>query len=185
MFRPLYAYDYADVLYDDAVALLADDPEGLLQSATDTSMAHAGEVVSNLHLQLGGFELGRDVVVHLGELDATSEEARSVMPIHWEAATGHLLFPTVDATLEVAAMSIHPPMVQVTLAGSYDPPFGPLGRAIDRSLTHRVAEAVILRFVRDVATRLEERVDATGVVEIPDVTGAGPSAPRRRGRSRG
>lgn len=153
MDRPLYAYAYADVAYDDAIAMLAEDPEGLLQSATEASITHSDEVVARLELGVAGFEVGRDVIVHLGSFDPV-EQLRGVLPVRWEAAEGHVLFPTVDATLEVAAMSLHPPMVQVTLAGHYRPPMGLVGRAIDR-LVHRAAEAVVHGFVRDVAGRLE------------------------------
>lgn len=157
MKRPLYAYDYARVSFDDAIALLAEDPRGLLQSATDASMEHADEVVTNLHVEVAGFDLGRDVVVELGEFQPV-EALRCVLPVSWRAASGHLLFPTVAATLEIAALSLQPPMVQVTLAGSYDPPLGPLGTMVDRALTQRMAEAVVHRFVKDVAARLEDRV---------------------------
>ncbi|MEX0835886.1 MAG: hypothetical protein WD010_07330 [Nitriliruptor sp.] len=154
MERPLYAYDYADVPYDDAIELLATDPERLLQDATDRSAAHAEEVVGNLAVDLGGFELGRDVVI---ELDAFQpvEVLRGVLPLRWRAARGHLLFPTVDAQLEITALSLSPPRVQVALTGSYDPPFGVAGDLLDRAGPHRVAEAVVHRFVREVTARLE------------------------------
>jgi hypothetical protein len=173
MDRPLYAYAYADVAYDDAIALLAEDPEGLLQSATDVSVEHADTVVSNLHVQVGGFDLGRDVVIRLGAFDPV-EQLRGVLPVHWEAADGQLLFPTVDATLEVAALSLAPPMVQVTLAGAYTPPLGRLGGAFDRAVAHRVAEAVIHRFVHDLAERLQELVARASDTRLQDV----PIAPR-------
>lgn len=157
--RPLYAYGYAHVAFDDAIALLAEDPEGLLQSATDESMRLADRVVTSLHVEVAGFDLGRDVVVELGEFQPV-EALRSVLPVSWHAASGHVLFPTVAATLEIAALSLHPPMVQVTLAGAYDPPLGPLGDVIDWALTHRMAEAVVHRFVEDVIDRLEGHVAA-------------------------
>lgn len=164
MTRPLYAYDYAHVAFDDAIALLAEDPGGLLQSATDASMQHADEVVTNLHVEVAGFDLGRDVVIELGEFEPV-EALRCILPVSWRAASGHLLFPTVAATLEIAALSLQPPLVQVTLAGSYDPPLGPLGTMVDRALTQRMAEAVIHRFVQDVACRLEARVASVSAAQ--------------------
>lgn len=157
MSRPMYAYGYAHAAFDDAIAILAEDPRGLLQSATDTSMERADEVVTNLHVDVAGFDLGRDVVVEFGDFQPV-EAMRCVLPVSWRAASGHLLFPTVEATLEISALSLHPPMVQVTLAGSYEPPLGAVGGVVDRALTHRMAEAVIHRFVEDVTDRLEARV---------------------------
>ena len=172
--RPLYAYAYADVPYDDAIAMLAEDPEGLLQSATDVSMRHADRVVANLHVDVGGFDLSRDVVVAIGAFDPV-EQLRGVLPIAWRAAEGHVLFPTVDGTLEVAAMSLHPPMVQVTLCGSYEPPLGPLGRVVDRTIARRISEAAIHRFVHDVAERLQALVARAGDLRLAEV----PIGPRQ------
>jgi hypothetical protein len=155
--RPLYAYTYADVAYDDALEVLARDPGRLLQTATDVSAAHGDEVVSSLALGVGGFEIGRDVVVEL-EAFRPVEVLRGIVPLRWRAARGHLLYPTVDGQLEVAALSLHPPRVQVTLSGSYDPPFGVGGDVLDRTALHRVAEAVAHRFVREVAERLEAAI---------------------------
>lgn len=167
MERPLYAYAYADVAYDDAIALLAEDPEGLLQSATDASVDHADQVVTRLELGVAGFEVGRDVVVELGAFDPV-EHLRGVLPVHWEAADGDHLFPSVDATLELAALSFSPPMVQVTLAGVYHPPMGLVGRALD-AVAHRAAEAVIHRFVQDVAERLETLVARAVELRLDEV----------------
>jgi hypothetical protein len=157
MDRPLYVYTYADVPYDDAVTLLSEDPEGLLQKATDVSSAHGGDLVGNLHVDVGGFELGRDVVIELGEFTA-EDDLRGTLPVKWRAAKGHLLFPTMNATLEVSALSLHPPLVQVTLAGTYAPPLGSVGALLDQMFDRRLAEAVVHRFVGEVASRLEDLV---------------------------
>jgi hypothetical protein len=176
MTRPLYAYAYANVSYDDASAILAADPQHLLQSTTDSAMEHADRVVTNLHVEVAGFDLGRDVVVELGTFEPV-EQLRSALPVRWQAATGHLLFPTVDATIEVAALSLHPPMVQLTLNGTYDPPLGPFGHVLDRSLTHRMAEAVIHRFVHELAARLEARVAEVGPGQVLSTTEPNGSLP--------
>lgn len=160
MDRPLYVYTYAEVPYDDAVTLLAEDPEGLLQTATEVSSALGGDLVGNLHVDVAGFELGRDVVIELGEFHA-DDDLRGTLPVKWRAAKGHLLFPTMNATLEVSALSLHPPLVQVTLAGTYAPPLGSVGALFDQMFDRRLAEAVVHRFVGEVASRLEELVGAT------------------------
>lgn len=165
MDRPLYAYAYAEVPFDDAIAMLASDPEGLLQSATESSVEQAGEVVSNLRLEVGGFDLGRDVTIELGRFDPV-EQLRAVVPISWRASAGHHLFPTLDASLEVAALSLQPPVVQVTVAGMYEPPMGLLGSVLDRTVLHRVAESVIHRFVHEVAERLEQRLAELALDEV-------------------
>jgi hypothetical protein len=157
MARPLHAYSYAEVPFDDAIALLASDAQGLLQKATDASTDQGDRVLATLHLDIGGFEISRDVVVEVGDFEPVGI-MRSVVPLRWRAARGHLLFPTVDARLEITALSLEPPLVQVTLTGTYEPPLGAFGELLDRAFDQRVAEVVIHRFVNEVADRLEHRV---------------------------
>lgn len=153
MNRPILAYSHADINFDDAIALLEGDPEGLLQVATQKSNARADEVVGRMHLRVGEFDIGRDVEIELGHFDPV-EVSRSVLPLRWHASRGHLWFPTLDATLEIAALSTHPPRVEVTLAGSYRPPLGPLGAAMDAVATHAIVESTVQTFVDEVAERL-------------------------------
>lgn len=157
MDRPIYSYAYAKVDFDDAIALLAGDPERLLQDATMASVAHTERIVATLHADVVGRGVDRDVVIELGEFDPV-EILRSVVPVRWKAARGHLWFPTMDASLEVAALSLRPPLVQVTLVGTYRPPLGPLGAVVDVIGAHRIAEATTLAFVNEVASRLERLV---------------------------
>jgi|GraSoiStandDraft_16_1057320.scaffolds.fasta_scaffold2290679_2 hypothetical protein len=46
------------------------------------------------------------------------------------------------------------------MAGTYRPPFGPVGRALDRALLHRVASATIREFTAQVAARITDRSGA-------------------------
>lgn len=154
MDQNLYAYTYADVAFDDAIEVLATDPRRLFQDATDQSSDHVETVVRDLAIDVAGFQLAREITIDLGEVEPV-EALRSVVPVRWHASRGRSFFPTVDARLEIAALSLHPPRVQVTLVGSYDPPFGPAGDAIDRAVAHRIAESVVHRFITEVAARLE------------------------------
>lgn len=162
MTRPIHAYSQAAVNFDDAIAVLAGDPERLLQDATDASVAHARSAVGNLHVRIGGMDIGREVHIELGDFEPI-EVRRSVVPIRWQAEHGYLWFPTMDARLEVELLSTRLPLVQVTLSGGYTPPFGPLGEAIDAMAAHRIAEATTQTFVDEVTSRLQELVGATGV----------------------
>lgn len=154
MERPLYAYVYAHVPYDDAIALLAADAATLLQDATHVGVERAREVVTTLHVPIGGFEVGRDVVVTAGEFRPV-EVLRGVLPVQWHAAHGAGLFPSLAASLELSALSLRPPVTQVTLQGAYTPPLRQVGAMGDAAVGHRVAEATVQRFVEDVARRLE------------------------------
>lgn len=154
MDRPLHAHTDVKVRFDDAIELLTTAPGSLLQDATDSATNGDEEVLAALHARVVGLEFSRDVVIEVGE-PRHVEALRTVLPVRWHAASGEVLFPTVDAQLEIAALSMYPPRVQVTLSGTYDPPFGAAGNIIDRVLVHRLAANVVEDFVAEVAGRLE------------------------------
>ena len=74
---------------------------------------------------------------------------QTTVPFAWEATGTPGLFPKLDADLIVA--TVGPELCQIAMRGTYDPPLGPLGRALDRAVLHRVAEASVKSFVDRVA----------------------------------
>ena len=74
---------------------------------------------------------------------------QTTVPFAWEATGTPGLFPRLDADLIVA--TVGPELCQVAMRGTYAPPLGPLGRALDRAVLHRVAEASVKSFVDRVA----------------------------------
>ncbi len=85
----------------------------------------------------------------------------TVVPLVWRAAGMPHVFPVLTADLEVAQLDER--LTQLTLRGRYDPPFGAVGRRLDRLLLHRVAEATIRSFMR----RLAEGLAATESHRVP------------------
>jgi hypothetical protein len=75
------------------------------------------------------------------------------IPITWEATGTPGLFPTMEAEVVVAALG--PAMTQVSLRGSYTPPLGAVGRALDRTLLHRISEASVKSFVDRIAAAID------------------------------
>lgn len=160
MDRPLHAHQDVKVRFDDAIELLTNAPDSLLQEATDAGSPHDDEVVAALHARVAGVPVTRDIVIEVGT-PKPIEALRTVLPLRWRAASSDSLFPTVEAQLEIAALSMYPPRVQLTLSGSYDPPFGAAGDIIDRVLVHRLADDVVQDFVAAIAARLEAAAAAT------------------------
>jgi len=66
------------------------------------------------------------------------------------------------------------------MAGSYRPPLGSLGQALDRAILHRVAAATIRRFVVQVAARIGGG-QSGGATEKPAPNGVGSSPPAGEG----
>lgn len=154
MERNLYTYAYVRQPFDEVARLLAEDPAAILQPATERAAAEARTLRSELIVDLGTFEVGRDITIEVGEFEPLSMLAVS-LPLRWRAATHEGLFPQMEATLELQAMSLRAPLTQLTLFGSYRPPLGLLGAAGDALFGKRVAEAAVHRFVDDVADRIE------------------------------
>jgi hypothetical protein len=155
MRRTLYTYDYVDLPYDDVTQLLAEDAAGVLQAATETAADHVETVVARLAVEVGGFEIGRAVRIHVGAFDPV-EITHVEVPLSWTAQEQEALFPSMGARLLVRMVPTTTDRTQIALSGSYEVPLGPVGAALDEVVGHHVAEAAVHRFVVDVATRLEK-----------------------------
>jgi hypothetical protein len=76
-----------------------------------------------------------------------------VVPLAWRSSELPGLFPVLDGDLELAP--VDPDQCRLTLSASYVPPFGELGRQLDRAVLHRVARSTARSFVARVAASLE------------------------------
>ena len=86
------------------------------------------------------------MVVELGESVRTG--SKIVFPLRWTAIGGGGLFPSLDADLEVATLRPGDPARDER---SVRPPFGAVGRVIDRAVLSRIAEATLKDFLDRVA----------------------------------
>ena len=105
--------------------------------------------------------------VRIQSVPAYQRGSTTVMPIRW-VATGALsgAFPVLDANLELSATEEG---TELLVVGSYRPPFGALGVAVDRLVMHAVAQATIRSFT----------------AQLTDVAaGMHPAVARRRQRDR-
>jgi len=84
---------------------------------------------------------------------------KTLLPLTWRATGPERLFPLFEADVEIAALG--PSRTQLSISARYRPPFGALGRALDRALLHRVAEAT----VKDFLDRVGETLRAGAPVE--------------------
>ncbi len=76
-----------------------------------------------------------------------TQDTKTVVPLRWTAvgigATG--LFPELEADLEIAPLAQG--RSQLAMSARYVPPLGVVGRALDRAVLFRVAEATIKNFL--------------------------------------
>ncbi len=122
----------------------------LFGSAQD---AYGGATGGPTRVGVAGFS--RLVRVHACELAGTTDSAG--LAIRWEATgRGSGLFPVLDADVRLAPAGEN--LTLLTLTGSYRPPFGRAGEAVDRAVMHRVATTTVRRFLANVAAVLTRQV---------------------------
>ncbi len=104
-----------------------------------------------------GRRVGVPVTVRLA--DPVRFPSKTLLPMTWEPVKGGSIFPNLDADIEVGPLG--PDRTQLAINGRYQPPLGRLGRAVDRALLHRVAEATVKDFLDRVAEAVQARTDRT------------------------
>ena len=130
-------------------AALMDDPKSWLPGLA----THANERGDDLLAAVGFGEavhVRRTVGLQLGE--PVRAATKTVVPLHWTADGAVGLVPEMHADLEIAPLA--PGRCQLAMSARYDPPLGVVGRALDRAVLFRVAEATIKDFLDRVAERV-------------------------------
>jgi hypothetical protein len=102
--------------------------------------------------QVAGIVLRKKVAIEVGRPSTTGDW--TVIPIRWKATFIEKLFPVMVGEVELAPVDAR--TTKVTVCGSYEPPFGLLGRQVDNAFMHTVAEAT----VGDLALSIAEKLDA-------------------------
>ena len=110
--------------------------EELRQRLQPIDIAPAKEVL----LRIGTARIRRDGVAY---------------PITWRATGPTGLFPRMTAELVVSPVGSE--RASVVFEGTYDPPLGILGEAIDRTLLNRLAELTVKSWVDDLVEATETR----------------------------
>jgi hypothetical protein len=85
---------------------------------------------------------------------------KTLLPLSWKATGPERLFPS-HADLEIAALGRS--RTQLSISARYRPPLGVVGKALDRVLLHRVAEATIKDFMDRVGEGIGARVSGASV----------------------
>ena len=151
----LHAYDYVNHPYEAVRGALLADPLGTFQRATSAAASKSAE----LHAKLGAIEVGAEVaikVVAIEDARSPNDGAATNLVIEWSAVRRPELFPTMRATLSVYALT--PTETQLDFTGTYDPPLGILGDAVDALAMRQVAKESVAGFIQEVARFLRASV---------------------------
>jgi hypothetical protein len=103
-----------------------------------------------------GARLGRRVAVSLGA--PVRFPSMTSLPLTWEPIGLEGLLPRLEADLEVGQLGED--RTQLAISARYRPPLGAVGRAVDRVLLHRVAEATVKDFLDRVGAAISIAVVA-------------------------
>ena len=156
--RSLHCYEYLERPYDRVRQRFGEEMVSLLEGAT-ANAAHRAQALSTLHGDLKLIDVAVPVQVRVHSFQQTAAEETHPscrLEISWEAAKVPSLFPSMRADL--VAHPVAPNETQLALFGTYRPPLGAVGSAADAVLGHRLAEASVHRFLRDLADRLLEQI---------------------------
>jgi hypothetical protein len=140
--------------FDEIRALVRSDLHALIAPSAGAAYREGERLSLRLTPLLGVPHIGKTIDVDLAA--PYEREDRLVVPMHWWAPGATRLFPHLDGDLEFAPLGAR--TSQITLMGSYDPPFGFVGRRADVLLLHRIAEASIRSFLVRVSRNLERPV---------------------------
>ena len=145
--------------------------EGVLHTASAT--AYEAGMTAVVRVGPFGEMRGASKLVRVQFLAPVRRGAVMTFPLRWEAA-GHAgdLFPVLDADLILARYGDN---VQLGVSGSYRPPWGRAGAALDRALMKRVAAATI----RSLLENLGRTIADPAADPLPDL-GPAPAWPLAR-----
>jgi hypothetical protein len=161
MSREIRCFDYVNHPYARVRDALSKDAPALFRAATRAAASRAHSVASELRVDLGGIGVEADINIAVQNIGERVSEASSApltrMQIEWEAATMPRLFPLMKA--EISVYPLTAAETQLDFQGLYEPPLGPLGKAMNAIVGHRIAEASVHRFVEDVARYLRRTLE--------------------------
>lgn len=156
--REVRSYDYVNHPYEQVRDALTKDAAAVFQSATKAAASRAQSVASQLRVDVGAVAVQADIkisVKNVQEKKGTATSAPSTrLRLEWEAAKMPRLFPLMKAELSIYPLTSGE--TQLDFQGTYEPPLGALGKAMNAVAGHRIAEASVHRFVGDVAGYLRK-----------------------------
>lgn len=160
--QKIHSFDYVNHPYARVRDVLVRDALAVFRAATKSAAARAEDVASALRIQVAGLEIQKDIVISVNRTDESRSAALNTMvtqiDLEWEAAQSPRLFPLMKAELKIYALTNTE--TQLDLEGHYAPPLGPVGKVMDAMLGHRIAEASVHQFLRDVADYLRTTLPA-------------------------
>jgi hypothetical protein len=154
--RQLRCAEPIERAYEGVRDLLHREPLRLLQRATTSAVDRSNSRTASLRLHVGGVAVGVQVRVHVRRVrdnpPGSDRLPVTCVELAWDATNLPTLFPSMLAELFARPLSEHE--TQLEIVGSYWPPLGPIGHAIDVAVGHGVAESAVCLLLADLAAQL-------------------------------
>jgi hypothetical protein len=147
-----YYLDLA-VPFEAVEAMLLDHPASWVPGLARDADEGGQRLLADVGFEVEARRLDKEVEIRIGE--PYRGPTKTVLPFTWRAVPGGRLFPELEADIEVAALGAG--RTQLSISARYRPPLGAVGRALDRALLHRVAEATVKDFLDRVGQRMVSR----------------------------
>ena len=138
--------------------VLLESPEEWLPNLVQTSHGSGEQLLARMGFSILAVDVRKKAVVQLGKAMQLRDWLH--IPISWEAQPVSDFFPRFEGELQLVPISTAE--TKLALAGTYDPPLGDVGRAVDNLLMHTAAEATVKDFVEQLGRRLEKELQKRG-----------------------
>jgi hypothetical protein len=160
----LRCFDYVNHPYGQVKRALSDNALSIFERATRSTANRAHEDGAELRVRIGAVEIAADIAIEvtaIARARSPANQPATRIDLIWKSKRSPGLFPAMTGSLWAYALS--PRETQLELTGSYDPPLGLLGDAIDAIALHRIAEESVRRFITDLASYLRAELPAEPV----------------------
>jgi hypothetical protein len=134
--------------------VLLPTPSTWLPRLADQASARGEELLAQVGIGPPAGGLRKRVRVEFGPV--VRYPSRTTLPMTWHPTGVATLFPVLEADLEIGMLGSG--RTQLGLNARYRPPLGTVGRAIDRALLHRVAEATVKDFLDQVGDAIQRNL---------------------------
>lgn len=137
---------------------LLKDPDRWLPNVVTAAHEPSAAILAKVGFSMLAIDLRKQVAISVGEPLVLRDWLH--LPISWEASPRADLFPTFQG--EIQLVPIDAAITKLAVAGTYEPPLGDMGRALDNLAFHTAAEATIKDFVEGVAVHMRPLHSSNG-----------------------
>ena len=158
--KTIHCYDYVNHPYAAVRDALSDDSATVFHDATKSATTRAKSVASELRVNVKGIAVTTDIDIIVHSIVETPKKimapAVTKIELEWGAAKMPQFFPVMRAELSIYKLTATE--TQLDFLGNYGVPLGAVGSVMDALVGHRIAEASVHQFIKDVAAFLRTKL---------------------------